>query len=204
MIMSETSSSAGKSGGLSVLAIVGIVVVALLAVIGIIIAILVGYQNTANRYENAIKATYANNQNILSNYTLKLMEAAGVTSQYADDFGKLVQTEMQSRYGDPATRTGAVMNWIQERQMNYDSSLYTKLQALIEAGRNEFANNQTRLLDQKREYETALGDIPTGPFMKMWGYPRIVLADYKTVNESGVITTFETGVAKPVEMFPKK
>ena len=45
----------------------------------------------------------------------------------------------------------------------------------IESGRNEFLAAQSKLIDQRRQYQTALGNVWGGWWMRLAGYPHIDL-----------------------------
>jgi hypothetical protein len=70
----------------------------------------------------------------------------------------------------------------------------------MEAGRNEFQVNQTRLVDQKRIYETALGYVWKGFWLKLAGYPNIDLDKYKPVVAGDTAKAFETGIQAPIKL----
>lgn len=152
--------------------------------------------NYGNRMEVNIKKTWENNQNILGQYTLKIQEMASVPEMYKNDLGEVLKGVMTAKMGADGSK--AMMQWFKESNIPFDSSLYTKLQQTMEAGRNEFQSNQTRLIDQKREYETALGNVWGGFWLHLAGYPKINLEDYKPVVAEGTREAFKTGVQKPI------
>ena len=173
-----------------------IVVVAILAIS--LIVMYVSAANYGNRAETDIKAVWENNQNILGQYTLKIQEAAQVPEMYKNDFKEVVTAAMQGRYGADGSK--ATFQWIKENNLNFDSSMYSKMQVLIEAGRNEFQTNQTRLVDAKRTYQTNLGAIPRKWFLSMAGYPMIDLEKYRPVVAGDTRQVFESGVQAPVKL----
>ena len=77
-----------------------------------------------------------------------------------------------------------------------DASMYVKIQQVIEAGRNKFQNAQTQLIDQKRAYATNLGYVWKGFWMKLAGYPKINLDDYKAITTAEANAVFDTGMEK--------
>ena len=178
---------------------IGFLLVTVILVIGALM--FVSAKNTANSYENNISTVHKNNQNILSNFGLKIATMAKVTEQYKEDFIELVKAEMAGRYGDPATRPNVLANWVQERGMSFDSKMYREINAEVASGYNAFANAQTKLLDVKNAYQTALGSFPTGNLMEFWGYPKITLSDYDIVTSQDTQDTFRTGVQKPLDPF---
>jgi hypothetical protein len=192
--MNTEKSSGGLNIAWVILGIIGVVVI-------VVISMLLGANSSANSYEKIIKATYLNNQNILSNYGAKLAEAAQIPQQYKKDFLDVMKAEMEGRYGPSDKAHSTLANFVTERQLSFDSSLYTKLQEMIEAGRNEFQNGQTSLLDKKRAYETALDNIPSGNLMRAMGWPTINFDDYKTIVTEDTQRKFEQGTDAPVKVF---
>lgn len=183
----------------------GSALIAVLSVVGLLViiggAILMMYVNAANygnRAENAIKGTWENNQNILGQYTLKVQEIASVPELYKNDLKEVMTSVMTARMGTDGSQ--AVMQWFKEANIPFDSSMYGKIQQVIEAGRNEFQNSQTRLVDQKVTYSTALGSIPQGWFLSMAGYPKIDLEKYKPVVAGDTRQVFEQGTQAPIKL----
>lgn len=172
------------------------------AFFGVIIAIaLMSYisaHNTGNRLENQVKATYTNNQNILAQYSNKIAEAAQIPTMQKDDLKEVVAEALSARYGEDGSK--ALFQFIQEQNPTIDSSVYTKLQQMIEAGRKDFERAQTALIDQKRVYETALGSFWGGMWMRMAGYPKVDLDEYKIVTNARTDDAFESGQEEAIKL----
>lgn len=154
--------------------------------------------NYANTAENGIKAQYENNRNILSNYTTRIMEMAQVNDMYRDDLMKVVEATFSGRYGADGSK--AVFQFIQENNMTLDSSMYRALQSSMESGRLEFQAGQTALIDKRRAYETAMGFLVQGFFIKMAGYPKIDLTKYDIIVEQSTSDRFETKIDAPMKL----
>jgi hypothetical protein len=112
----------------------------------------------------------------------------------------VVTAALEGRYGEDGSR--AVFQFIQEQNPQIDSTVYVQLQRIIESGRTEFAAAQTRLVDQRRVYETALGSFWQGTWMSVAGYPRINLEDYAIVSTARADEAFRTGVEEPMQLRP--
>lgn len=183
---------------------VWMIVLSVLAVIFGAIALLVGMGISANNYgvraENGIVATYSNNQNILSNYSKKVLEAVQVPAMYTEDFTKIVTASMQGRYGADGSK--ASMQWLKEMNIPFDSSLYANMQRLIESGRNEFQAGQERLIDEKRSYNAERGQFPRSMFMSMLGFPKIDLNKYDIVTDARTDRAFETKKEETLQLRP--
>lgn len=180
-------------------------VVALLGVVGLFVAVIIGFavmyfsaSNYGVKAEAQLEATWTNNQNILGQYTLKVQEVASVPEMYKNDLKEVLSAEFTGRYGKDGSK--ATMQWIRERSNKFDSTLYGKIQQVIEAGRNEFQAAQTRLTDEKRAYVTELGTVPRSWFLSMAGFPRTDLSKYKPVVAGDTAKAFETGVQAPIKL----
>lgn len=156
--------------------------------------------NTANRMERSIVATDENNRNILAQYGNRIAEAAQIPDMQRDDLTAVVTAALEGRYGEDGSR--AVFQFIQEQNPQIDSTVYVQLQRMIEAGRIEFAAAQTKLVDQKRIYETSLGSFWQGTWMSVAGYPKIDLAEYQIVSTARADKAFETGIEEPMQLRP--
>lgn len=179
-----------------------IAMVAILALIaGVVLIAVMSYiaaNNDGVRMEAAIKAQYEQNKNVLAQYGQKIAEAAQVPAMARDDLTKVVTAAIEGRYGDKGSQ--AAFQWIQEQNPSTDPELYRKIQQLIESGRDEFKNSQARLVDLKRNYETQLGFFWKGLWLKLAGYPKIKMDDYKVVTTSRAEAAFETGQEAPIKL----
>jgi hypothetical protein len=177
---------------------------ALLIIVPIISAVLIGFfsyvsaYNTANRMERSLVAIQDNNRNILAQYGQKIAEAAQIPAMQRDDLSAVVKTALESRYGQEGSK--ALFQFIQEQNPQIDSAVYIQLQRIIEAGRNDFAIQQTKMLDQKRIYETSLGSFWQGSWMQFAGYPKINLDEFKIVSTSRADDAFKTGTEEPIKL----
>lgn len=169
-----------------------LLVVALLgAALAIFAVSYISASNRGNQMEKAIEATYEDNQQKLGQYGQRILEAAQVTDMARDDLLKVVREAISGRYGENGSQ--AVFQAINEQNPTVDPELYRKLQQLIESGRREFQDGQTRLIDQKRVYTTALGTFWGGMFMRMAGYPKIDLNKYQAITTDRAAQVFEAG-----------
>ena len=154
--------------------------------------------NYGNRAERQIVATWEDNENILAQYSLKVMEVAQVPSMYKKDVIEIYGAALEGRYGENGSQ--AMFQFLKEQNPQIDASLYTNIQQIMEAGRNEFRVAQTRLIDQKRSYETNLGYVWKGFWLDMAGYPQLDLANYEAITSDYAVEAFETGVDKGITL----
>jgi hypothetical protein len=108
---------------------------------------------------------------------------------YKNDFKEVLSSAMTGRYGPDGSK--ATMQWIQENNLKFDSSMYNKLQDMIAAGRKDFEKGQTRMIDIRRGYETQLGYFWRGTFLRMAGFPKLDLKEYEPVITQRTEDTFK-------------
>jgi hypothetical protein len=167
--------------------IVGVAIVGLLLLIG---SSFISASNDGARFEATIKAKYQNAQNIRANYGQKVLEAAQVPGMYAEDLKKITDSAITGRYGAEGSK--AVFQMIKEQNPTIDAKMYTKIQQIIEAGRDEFKNAQAMVLDARAVYETQLGLFWKGFWLKMAGFPKVAMSTYDPVVTADVAQSFET------------
>lgn len=183
----------------TVLFVVGGLVAFVLVVAGTLFASYVSANNYGAQIEAQLRAQYSNNQNILTSYYQKIKEAAQVPDMYAEDLKKVTTAAIQGRYGDKGSQ--ATFQWLKEQNPQLDVKVYTKLQQIIEAGRDEFKNGQSKMLDVKRQYEAQQGFFWRGMWLRIAGYPKEDMSKYVPVIVNEVETAFKSGKeAGPVKL----
>ncbi len=146
--------------------------------------------NYGNRTEVSLKAKMEDNENIYANGTQAIMEIAQVPAMYKNDLLEVVKADIQGRYGPNGSQ--ATFQWLNERQIPIDQSMYKAIQQQIVAFRGKFEIAQRELIDQRRAYETALGSFPRSIFLSLAGYPKIDLSKFTIVTTDKARQTFET------------
>jgi hypothetical protein len=177
--------------GFSTLLVLGVITAVMVGCAAVLIGSFISAYNYGNTMEKQLVALRDNNKNIYAQYTQKVMEAAQVPAMYRDDVTKVVTAALEGRYGPEGSK--ATFQWLQEQNPTLDASVYVKIQQLIEAGRNEFQNGQTRLIDVRRSYETSLGYFWQGIWLRLAGYPKVNLAEFKPVTTDRTEKVFEAG-----------
>lgn len=175
----------------------GSVVLGIVAVVLVLLALMVpsvfGYisaYNLGNRTENQLSAILENNENIYANGTQKVIEIAQVPQMYAEQVSKVTREAIQGRYGQEGSK--AVFQMLQEQNPQLDAAMFSKIQVVIEEFRNKFERAQTDMIDVKRSYNTQLGSLWTGFWLKIAGYPKLDLKKFDIVTTNKARETFET------------
>ena len=178
------------------------VVIAVMAsiVTAILVSLLVAgsaymkYHDVGNTVENRLIAEHQRAQNTMSATATTVMDIANISERYADDVSELVRDTMQGQYGEDGSE--AVVQWIQEQNVQLDSSLYRDISLAVRSGRQDFRMAQDRVIDIKRSYEQQLGALWSGFWLTLTGYPKIDLDDYDILLDQTTIDRYETGVDK--------
>jgi len=149
----------------------------------------IGAYNYGNKSENNLVAVQTDNKNIYAQGTQKILEIVQVNEMYRDDLTKVVTAAIQGRYGADGSK--ATFQWLQEHNPTLDSSLYVKVQQVIEAFRSNFENGQRKQIDLLRQYNTELGSFWGGMWLKIAGYPKVDLKDFAIVTTDKTEKVFE-------------
>lgn len=179
-----------------------IIVLAILGVLGMIGGTMlltgIGIYNSFTGQERGIVAQYDQNRNNYDNMFKKFQEVAQVPAMYADDLKKVYDSAIQGRYGKDGSK--AVFQFIKEQNPTIDKEMYTRLQQVIESGRNSFEADQKTLLDKKRVYETDVATFPNLIVAAIAGFPKIDMSKYTIVTSDSTEDAFRTKKAEPIKL----
>lgn len=161
-----------------------------------------GTYNSAVSLENQIVAVSDNNEQILGQFYQKLDETVQVADIYKEDFKETMTAMLAGRYGPDGSQ--AAFQWIKESMPNLDPEIYRNLQTLIESNRSQFQNEQTKLIDVRRQYDNKLDRFPSNIVLGAFGFPRLDLEDpkYNAVDVGAATEAFETGIEAPRVLRP--
>ena len=185
---------------MKVSSLVGIGIAALVAIS--LVGSYVSYSNYGNRTERALVAKVDDNQNIYANGSQKIIEIAQVPTMYKNDVKEVFTAAIQGRYG--AQGSQAMFQMLKEQNPSLDPALYSKIQQVMEAFRNEFQQGQKEMLDMRRSYETALGNVWGGVWLSMAGYPKVNMKDFQIVTTDKAAETFRTKRDTGIQLTPSK
>jgi len=166
---------------------------------GVVFGSYVSANNTSARYEANIEKFNEDSQNVLSAYTLKIKEMAQVPDMYTDALKEMISATFQGRYGENGSQ--ATFQWIQEQNLPVDASLFTNLQAAMEAGRDEFRLSQTKKIDVCNDYKYYQKLFWSGMFVRAAGFPSPTISDScKVILDTQTSNTFKTGIAEVISI----
>lgn len=126
-----------------------------------------------------------------------LQQKAGVVAQYKEDFKAIWPELIAGRYQSG----GSLMKWVQERNPNFDSSLYKDLMVSIESERKEFLRDQKTLIDIKREHDQLRTRPISGFLLSLFGNSSEI--EITVVTSGRTNEAFGTGEDNDVELFKK-
>lgn len=152
----------------------------------------ISFYNTAVKLENATTAQFQNNKNSYDNFWKSVQEVAQVPSKYKDDFKELLVDETKAKFGEGGSK--AAFQWFKDRDINFDASLYKKIQDVIEAGRADFKRGQQELLDKQRRYKDHVNSFGGSIWASFSGHPKAVtgeLAPAKDIDGDGLLTCLD-------------
>lgn len=175
----------------------GFVVLFLLLAVGVVVSIGIGYYNNANESEQLIVAAYKDYTTVYTSYTDKIADMGQVPAMYKDDLKEVFTSAMVGRYGKDGSQ--AVFQFLKEHNPNFDSSMYNRLQQVMEAGRNEIKVTGKSLIDARTPYLITLGSTD-GFIIKFLGYPKIDMEKLQPFRSQATLDAEATGISQPVKL----
>jgi len=171
-------------------------------VVGWVVTSYYGAYNYGADAETTIETEYSNMENILAQYSLKVVEVAQIPAMKTEDLKEVMSAAFTGRYG--AEGSQATFQWIQE---NYPGDVtdatYVQIQQVMEAGRNKFENAQTKFLDTKRPYVATLKKdlfLSAGWWLAQGGYPKIDLDEFVIISSEHASEAFDTKIDQGIQL----
>lgn len=182
-----------------ILLVSGIILLLILGTAGVIVSYGISTHNTAISLETQANAQTTSNMNAHDAMWKIISGKAGVADKYYKDYKDLLATEMSNRYGNPEKRTQALMNWIKERNSNFDPSLYKDISQAIEAQRTKFEFSQNRLIDIKQQHDFLRLKFPSSIVMNMFNHQEIKI---NIITSTKTKEAFSSGIDDEASPFP--
>lgn len=158
----------------------------------------VSYVSTTNNaidLQTQAEAQQKVNESYFGQMWAILKQQAGVTESYKDSFKEIYVPLMEGRYGNG---NGQLMQWVQEANPTFDSSLFERLMVTIEAKRTEFHNEQKKLISINQQYENLRRKFPSSIFMNLGGYTELEIT---VVTNKATTEAFSSGEEQVDELF---
>ena len=173
--------------------IVAIVVsVAMVLMLLIMVVKCIGWINTevdlSTRFDAEIKVT----ESYYDKMWKILQSQAGIVDKYAGDFHKIYKDIMGGRYSSG----GGLMKWVQERNPQFDSKMYEKLMASVEAQREGFHRQQSKVVDIIREHDNLRKKFPSS--LIVGGADPL---EYEIISSSKAKEVMETRREDDIDLF---
>ena len=189
-----TQENNARKVSLPVLGCLGFIVI-----VGVIALIffggLFGFRSSVVSLKNQIDAQHTVNKSNYDTMWKKFKEMTQVTDIQAEQFKDLYTGLIEGRNQD----TGLLFNMVQEQNPTLSPEVYTNLQREIASSRNTFDNNQKKLIDIVREYNTRI-DTGTGFFFNFVFNFEPIDADKLIVTSERTTNAFETNKDEVIDL----
>lgn len=152
----------------------------------------ISWYNEAIKLENTMKAQWKQNQNSYDAFWKTVKETAQIPDKYKEDFKEVLVGETEAKFGEGGS--SAMFQWFQDRNINFDASLYKKIQDVIESGRADFKREQQTLADKQRRYADHLESYMGGFFAGWHDFPREIAGDVAPPSDAdgdGLLTVLD-------------
>ena len=151
------------------------------------------YSNEEIRLRETITAKIDDSRSHYTKMWEVLTNKAGISKTYASDFERIYPDLIEGRY---SKGQGQMMNWIQEHNPEFDTSLYKDVMVSIEGQRESFHNNQRQLIDLNRQHSTLLKVAPSNWFLSSREPIVVPVIVNNETNE-----TFKTGIESDMKLY---
>lgn len=152
------------------------------------------WSNTAVDYETKIDATVSTNKVEYNRFTRTVIESLGIANEYKKGLTEVITAGLQGRYADKGAG-GSLATAIREAYPSIPQDMFLTVQRQIEAGRQNFADEQNKLIDQVQRYKAATKRPWSGMWLRYAGFPTIDLnkPEYNPIVSAQTKESFETG-----------
>lgn len=179
------------------------IIISVVISIGLVVAFVISVKFEASRYENQIKASNQNLENIHSSVG-KILQASGITvKNFGETKIKAIEVAVQ-RYAD---KPELMMQFVNENPQQIDSKIWEKFQTQVEAQYTRFDMEQTAKISKSQAYNDYLEASLRGFVAQtVFSYPK---PETKKIMEQVISTTksketFKTSVDESIDPFAEK
>lgn len=173
--------------------IVAAIGIGIVVVIGIFIMWGVSISNKEVKLRNLSDAQL---QVIEANYDKMwktIQQQAQITEKAKDSFKEIYVPLIEGRYSDGG---GQFMKWIQEHNPQFDQTMYTKLMTSVEALREEFFQEQKKMVSIVNEHENLRETLPSSMIV---GSRDVI--DFKVISSQKSKSVMTTGEENNINVF---
>ena len=137
--------------------LIGIISVAVVGVltVGMLVSMYLGYNREEIAARNACDAQLGQVENVLDNMWKNFQEIGGIADRERETAMEMFREYAQAR---TVEGQGRMMAWITEQVPNASPQVYQDLQARLTAGRQEYRQSQTYMLELQRIHTTIIED----------------------------------------------
>jgi hypothetical protein len=157
-----------------------------------------GFRTDCVQAEAGIVAQYKANESTYDNMWKSFREMTQVSTMYTDQVKDVFKQTISGRYGEGGSK--AIFQMLKEDNPKIDPALFTKIQTAIEAGRARFNQDQTELVDKKRQYDVILKGNSALVANVFFGFPHIDLSKYDIVTSDQTDKAFTSKKADEIKL----
>lgn len=125
-----------------------------------------------------------------------IKQTAQVSDEYQKSFKEIYKPLMEGRYSSKDGQQ-VLMKWIQEDNPKFDTKLFSELNVVIEANRNSFHREQTKLTAIWEQHNNLLKVKPDMWFIN----DGIEFISHKIISSSKTKEIFELGEENDIDLF---
>lgn len=162
-----------------------LIILAIVVLAATYFGLLINYQSSEVRLRATITQKQKTNEASRDTMFNILKNKAGVLEQHREDFKAIWVDLVGKRYENDK---GVLFKWVQEKNPEWDTSLYKDLMVSIEAERHRFLRDQVELASLKVSHDTLLNSPVSGFFLSGRAPIEITI-----VTSSGSQEAFRTG-----------
>jgi hypothetical protein len=171
---------------------------------GIVLVMYISLNNKEKRGRNLTEAQQNVCQANFDKMHKVIVQTAQVPERFIEQskeaFKEIYPQLMEGRYSNE--RGGALMSWVSEHNPNFDMAavgkMYERLQVVIEANRNEYFNEQEKLISYRNNHKNLIETWPGSMFIKK---ERRVPVEITVITSTFTEDVYRTGKEDDIDLF---